>query len=309
MSVSLFAQYSPAPNTKELGLGLRKVGDRVEVLFRVKSHAFNRSVNYDTSKIYLITFEVEGSLDGTSLPYLSVNASLADYGIDLSSDRFQSEFGISLLNLNYKRDIHIDVDQMYQLNVVGLRYDASVEVGSKKNIRIFAHAASSFLGVLFGAQDTLSGLDINQNSADLGATDSRSYNLELGVELQRKYKISVGVQGQTMKTLGETYYSYPYCPFNNFNTIQDQPFQFSEPDLYCYGNGQVNYNQIWSYQERFLKVVIDLFKNENSSTSLYAKYARRTYELEGLESSSVKNSRNYVEVGAVHKFGKKRKKR
>lgn len=317
MSIGLFAQYTPNVDTKELGLGLRKVGDKVDVLFRVKSNAFNRSVNYDTSRIYIITFEVEGSTDGNSLPYLSVNASLANYGIDISADRFKSEFGVSLLNVDYKRDINIDIDQMYQLNVLGVNYSASVEVGSKRNVRLFAHAASSFLGVLFGAEDSLGNLDINQNTEDLGLNGSRSYNVELGVEIEKKYKISVGVNGQRMQTLGESYFSHEQCfynngsnsNFNNFNNNQFQNGQYFPPGYYCTDVYGVDYKQFWSYQERFLKVVVNLFENENSSTSIYAKYAKRTYEYQGVESSSAKTSRTHVEVGVIHKFGKKKKKK
>ncbi len=315
MSMSLLAQYTPKENENEFGLGLRKVGDKVEVLYRVKSNAFSTSVNEETARIYLLTFEVEGSFDGSIAPYLSVNASLADFGIDVSSDRFKSEFKVNLLSLDYKRDINIDIDRMYQVNMIGLKYSASVELGSKRNVKLFATAGTSFLGVLFGAKDRLGQLDINQKTQDLGLTDSRSYHAELGVEIESKYKISVGIQGQRMQTLGESYLSHEQCFYyngqNDFDDFGDQfgvsQFQYAPPGLYCNDVYGVDYKQFWSYQERFLKVVVNLFKNDNSSTSIYAKYARRTYEFDSSAGTSSKSSRNYFEVGAIYKFGKKKK--
>lgn len=289
-----YAQYTPNPRA-DLGLGLQKVGDYVDVLFQTKGY-FSKS-NSDIGKYYILRFKAEGAANSEFISSVSTEISLVDSNVTFEEGSSYLTFGVSLLDYQYNRNIDINQFGTHSLTLVGLKAVGAVSLDNKSNVRLFAKAAISTVSLFMQSERYDDGVQIS--GREFGERNATTYNAELGLQLYKKFKISYGIKGQQLNALGESYYTGEVCQ-EYYDSYYDEYY------LSCYDTYATDYRERHGLFIQYLKVSLAL----TDRLSLFGKYARRTFFISddtGFFESSI-NSANYFQLGASYRFGGKSKK-
>ncbi len=300
IAISAFGQYTPKV---EVGTGLQKVGDRVDVLVKVKGYGLKFKDDYN--RVYVLSFKGEaakGLENNSELSSVSIEAQLLNYNVVGSGEHGNAYVGFNLFDYKLKKNIDIDQENMQSFTVFGIRAGGEVKLGGKKDIKIFAKAAINFFDMLMKSKRLSDG----QMNSQLGETFGGSYNLEAGIQF-KKLKLSFGLSGIEQYAKGETYYTHTTCSEYATDYYHDDgSYAFTEYTEYCDDHYNTDYDEFHTFQKSFIQLTYEV----TDKMTLFAAYVVKKFDITD-QTGAITGSSNkakYVQVGVKYRFGGKKKK-
>jgi len=294
-SLSSFAQYTPKV---DVGLGLQKVGDSVDVLIKSSGYLHAGNGQY-FEKYYLMTFKGEGALNSGDLTSVKLEVSLFKGDvIHNNSGNSKSYAGFSFFDYKYTRNIDINEGGTHTLNIIGMRAGGETSLDGTGNVKLFAKAALSFGGIFQKSTRISDG----QGMSGRGMNSALSYNLEAGLKAKvfkdKLLTATIGMNGHTALGNGEWVYSHTEC--NEYYDAYYDEFFIACDDRYS-----IDFDEFHRFKELFVSLSMQV----SNRATVFAKAARRTFSVKdqtGVITGS-KNSAAYYQIGVQYKFGGKKK--
>ncbi len=295
LSTSVFAQYTPRV---DVGLGLQKVGDSVDVLVKSSGYLHKGSGSY-FEKYYILTFKGEGALNSGELTSVKLEVSLIKGDIihdNVGSSK--SYAGFSFLDYKYSKNIDINEGGTHTLNIVGIRAGGETSLDGTGNIKLFAKAALSFGGIFQKATRISDG----QGMSGRGINSALSYNIEAGLKAKvfkdKLLTATIGMNGHTALGNGEWIYSHTEC-----SEYYDE--YYDEFYVACDDKYSLDFDEFHRFKEMFVSLSMQI----SSRATIFAKAAKRSFSVKdqtGVIPGS-KNSAAYYQIGVKYRFGGKKK--
>ncbi|MFZ4715759.1 MAG: hypothetical protein ACOYL6_18695 [Bacteriovoracaceae bacterium] len=275
LSTGAFAQATDG-NLIEIGAGGTSANDgTIEALIQVKGNLIHQ---YSKNGYFIIVrIKADGSISGKDFSYVDMEMHALGVGGQWEDDLgvFSGFVEGSLLNINYQRNLALDMDHMMTLNLVGLRIGASVQITD--NIKIMAEASMDLASVALSSKRSSDLMSMTK----AGLNDGEHFKAELAVILAKKIKIAVGVSSQNISANGYEYKT-------GTQTCNEVSEGYWSTDYYgndqwvstgshteCTDDTATNYQESWKSRSTYVMVMAQLTKH----LSIFAKANYSVFEM------------------------------
>lgn len=296
---NVFAQDSQE-NTLQIGAGALQNDKTMEALIQVKTNfVIDSGAN---SYFVLIRMNADGSIAKNEFNYIDFEMRALGFGGQVSDDLgiFKAYLEGTLLNYHYQRNIQIDMEKMYTLNLLGIRFGG--EVKFTENIKLLAETALDFAGVALSSQRAS---DLAKMTSS-GLNTTSAFRAELSLLLYNRFKLTAGVKAQSISANGYTYDTgRDIC-----NTVEDG-YGWTDDDgdyhwiktgehTECHDEILTHYQEFWDSKTTYFSFMAQITKR----LSLFGKAQYSIFKMSdetGSFSSGNTGKWSYM-FGAVYKF-------
>lgn len=298
-STGIFAQSSE-DNMIQIGSGAMQTDQTMEALIEVKTNfVIDQSRN---SYFVLVRMNADGSISKNEFKYIDLEMRALGFGGQASDELgiFKAYLEGTLLNFHYQRNVSIDLDKMYTLNLLGVRVGG--EVKFTENIKLMGEAAVDFAGVALSSQRSS---DLARMTST-GLHSNSSFHAELSLLLYNRFKITAGVMGTNISANG-----YEYKTGREICETVEDGYGWTDDDgdyhwiktgqhQECHDEVLTNYQEHWSTKSTYFGFMAQITKR----LSVFGKAQYAIFKMDdetGVMSNSSKNQWQFM-FGAVYKF-------
>lgn len=231
----------------EIGAGVSSQrGNTVDALIKVSTN-----VTSDTSYgayYVLVRMNADGTISAGNLNYVDFELHALGAGISTDNVALNGFLEATLLNINYQKNLSINLQDQLLVSLVGIRGGATLEV--HEDLKVLAESAVDFVALGVSSKRASDAASLAPNRSGL------AYRVQIAVELMKKFRIAAGVEGSITQGKGTTsktgavvcdtyydYYSYGYY----YSTY-----------TYCYDVTQTNYAQTFTSRSAYLSVAAQI---------------------------------------------------
>ncbi len=246
LSLSLFAQDGRGMPDIKIGVG---GGTKAEVLFLVEA---DYRLGDPEDSLYLVAADLDMK-GGTSLDQIEISLRTLGAGLSLiNTEMAKGWIEANLLNVNYQRDLAIDMEKHLRISLIGVKFGGEVQIDD--NVRLSFETAMDMLSL--GVASTRHSDGASMGSGRTGG----HFSIEAGLELFNKVKIELGYAHDVARAVPVTHSSgRMVCDDYYYDDYYYDDYYYSGYTS-CYEESYTSYLERWSKDQLYLSIVFNINK-------------------------------------------------
>lgn len=262
----------------EIGGGSVTSKNTIEALIRVNTNVtYDR---YDGSYYVLVRMNADGSISKNNLNYVDFELHALGAGFNVEGTYLNTFVEGTLLNINYQRNVSINMNDQLLISLVGIRGGATLEV--HEDLKILAESAVDFVALGVSSKRVSDSATLSSQ----GSSGGLAYRVQLAVELMKRFRIAAGVEGSIVSGKGTTYNTGAVV-CNTYYDYWYSGYYYSNYS-YCYDQTATDYAQTFTTRSSYLSVSAQITERLKA----FGKVAYNVYTIKDV-SREIENSQNY----------------
>ncbi|MFZ4714295.1 MAG: hypothetical protein ACOYL6_11300 [Bacteriovoracaceae bacterium] len=243
-------------NSIEVGAAALSNGNQgMEAILHISTNVTSEG-NKSDGYYVIVRMQADGSITEGNFSYVDLSMNALGWGIATDEAVYNGFIEATLLNINYKRNLAIDLDHQMTISLVGIRLGGSVEVTD--NVKILAETALDFASLGMSSKRASDAASLSHEGYNAGV----NARISVAVEMFKKVRIELGIKGSTVAGKGVQYYTGTVtCNTYTDGYYDSWGYYHSSTQTRCYNDTAIDYQQTWKQKELYLSFVAKITEN------------------------------------------------